>query len=118
MELNIDVNANLILMDYFENADKLKPGEFVLLREGRVVDPLIHGKFTKEHIATIRVSDNQEVFEGDILVYPKTRQFCIIDDIRHYFSEGEGYYLIHYHTQHMFPPPPPHHHCHKHHHEE
>ncbi|MBQ7199587.1 MAG: hypothetical protein IJS29_10015 [Selenomonadaceae bacterium] len=117
----MDVNTNLILMQYFENAADLKPGEFVLLREGKVIDPLIHGKFTKEHISTIRVSDNQEVFEGDVLVYPKTRQYCIIDDIRHYFSEGEGYYLIHYHTQHMFPPPPPHHHrhcCHKHEDEE
>ena len=116
----MDVNANLILMQYFENAADLKPGEFVLLREGKVIDPLIHGKFTKEHISTIRVSDDQEIFDGDILVYPKTRQFCIIDDIRHYFSEGEGYYLIHYHTPGMFPPPPPHHHhcCHHHHDEE
>lgn len=111
----MDVNTNLILMDYFENAAKLKPGEFVLLRDGKVVDPLIHGKFTKEHPATIRVSDKQEVLAGDTLVYPKTRQYCIADDIRHYFSEGEGYYLIHYHTPQMFPPPPPHHH---HHHEE
>ena len=45
----MDVNANLILMQYFENAKDLKPGEFVLLREGKVIDPLIHGKFTKEH---------------------------------------------------------------------
>ena len=108
----MEVNANLILMQYFENAKDLKPGEFVLLREGRVIDPLIHGKFTKEHPATIRVSDDQEILAGDTLVYPKTQQFCIADDIRHYFSEGEGYYLIHYHTPQMFPPP---HHCHHHH---
>ena len=57
----MDINANLILMDYFENAAQLKPGEFVLLRDGKVIDPLIHGKFTKEHPATIRVSDNQEI---------------------------------------------------------
>ena len=96
----MDVNTNLILMQYFENAADLKPGEFVLLRDGKVIDPLIHGKFTKEHPATIRISDSQ---------------YCIADDIRHYFSEGEGYYLVHYHTPQMFPPPPPHHH---HHHEE
>ena len=67
----MDVNANLVLMQYFENAKDLKPGEFVLLREGKVIDPLIHGKFTKEHPATIRVSDDQEIFAGDTLVYPK-----------------------------------------------
>ncbi|MBR5914148.1 MAG: hypothetical protein IKZ58_07300 [Selenomonadaceae bacterium] len=106
----MDVNTNLILTQYFENADSLKPGEFVLLREGCVVEPLIHGKFTKDRPAMIRVSDDQEVFEGDVLVYPKTRQYCIIDDICHYFDEGEKYYLIHYHTPSMFPPPPPPHH--------
>ena len=103
----MDVNTNLVLMQYFENAVDLRPGEFVLLREGKVIDPLIHGKFTKDHPSTIRISDDQEVFTGDILVYPKTQQFCIADDIRHYFGEGEGYYLIHYHTPNMFPPPPP-----------
>ena len=114
----MDVNTNLVLMQYFENAADLKPGEFVLLREGRVVDPLIRGEFAKDCPATICISDDQEIFEGDILVYPKTRQFCIIDDIRHFFGEGEGYYLLHYHTRQMFPP---HHgHCHKHgeHHED
>ena len=71
------------------------------------------GEFVnKEHPATIRVSDDQEILAGDTLVYPKTQQFCIADDIRHYFSEGEGYYLVHYHTPQMFPPPPPHHHGH------
>ena len=63
----MDINANLILMDYFENAAKLKPGEFVLLRDGKVIDPLIHGKFTKEHPATIRMSDSQEILAGDTL---------------------------------------------------
>lgn len=113
----MDVNTNLVLMQYFENAANLKPGEFILLREGRVVDPLIRGIFDADCPATIKISDDQEIFEGDILVYPKTRQFCIIDDIRHFFDKGV--YLLHYHTRQMFPPP--HHgHCHRHgeHHEE
>ena len=107
----MEVNANLVLMQYFENAADLKPGEFVLLREGRVVDPLIHGNFCKncdQYAPLIYVSDDQEIFEGDILVYPKTRQFCIIDDIQHFFEND--CYLLHYHTRQMFPPPPPHHH--------
>ncbi len=111
---------NDIIESYFTKAAELKPGEFILIHDGEILEDLVQGEFSKDYPTTICISDKHEIFCGDILIYPKTQQFCMIDDIRHYFGEGEGYYLMHYHTPQMFPPPHGHHHgeghCHNHEH--
>ena len=93
----MDANLKIVLDEYFERAAELKPNLFVCVRDDRVVDPLITAFFSETEASTLIVKDDQEVFAGDILVYPKTRQFCYVDDIRH--IAGKGLYLVHYHTK-------------------
>ena len=93
----MDANLKIILDDYFEGAASLKPNVFVHVRDNREITPLIDAAFSETEPSTLIVPDHQEIFEGDILVYPKTRQFCYIDDIRH--ITGKGIYAVHYHTK-------------------
>ena len=93
----MDANLKIILDDYFEGAAKLKPNVFVHVRDNREVAPLVDAYFSETEPSTLIMSDSQEILEGDILVYPKTRQFCYLDDIRHIMSKG--IYIVHYHTK-------------------
>ncbi|MBR6712479.1 MAG: hypothetical protein IKI76_05720 [Selenomonadaceae bacterium] len=93
----MDANLKIILDDYFEGADKLKPNVFVHVRDNREVAPLVDAYFSETEPSTLIMSDSQDILEGDILVYPKTRQFCYLDDIRHIM--GKGIYIVHYHTK-------------------
>ena len=79
----MDANLKIVLDQYFEGAAKLKPNVFVPVRDNRVQEPLIDASFSESEPSTLIMPDYQEIFEGDILVYPKTRQFCYVDDIRH-----------------------------------
>ena len=79
----MDANVKIVLDEYFERAEELKPNLFVHVRGDHVVDPLVTAYFNESGDAMLIISDDQEIFEGDILVYPKTRQFCYVDDIRH-----------------------------------
>ena len=93
----MDANLKIVLDQYFEGASKLKPNVFVPVRNNRVEEPLIDAFFSETEQSTLIMPDHQEIFEGDILVYPKTRQFCYIDDIRH--ITGKGIFIVHYHTK-------------------
>ena len=93
----MDANLKIILDDYFEGAAKLKPNVFVHVRDNREVAPLVDAYFSETESSTLIMSDSQDILEGDILVYPKTRQFCYLDDIRHIMSKG--IYIVHYHTK-------------------
>lgn len=93
----MDANLKIILDDYFEGAEQLPPNRFVHVRDNREVAPLVDAFFSETEPSTLIMSDSQEIFEGDILVYPKTRQFCYIDDIRH--ITGKNIYVVHYHTK-------------------
>ncbi|MBE8954336.1 MAG: hypothetical protein SR2Q5_01520 [Quinella sp. 2Q5] len=92
----MDANVKIVLDEYFEGADELKPNMFVLVRGDRVVDPLINAFFSETEAFTLIAGDDQEIFFGDILVYPKTRQFCHVEDIRH--IPGKNLYVISYST--------------------
>ncbi len=92
----MDANLKIVLDQYFEGASKLKPNVFVPVRNNRVIEPLIDASFSETDSVLI-MPDYQEILEGDILVYPKTRQFCYVDDIRH--VTGKGVYVVHYHTK-------------------
>ena len=93
----MDANLKIVLDDYFEGAARLKPNVFVHVRGNREVTPLVDASFSETEQSTLIVSDYQEIYEGDILVYPKTRQFCYIDDIRHVPSKEK--FIVHYHTK-------------------
>lgn len=101
----MDANLKIVLDQYFEGASKLKPNVFVPVRDNRVIEPLIDAKFSENEPSTLIMPDYQEIFEGDILVYPKTRQFCYVDDIRH--ITGKGVYAVHYHTKYQIKPHTP-----------
>lgn len=92
----MDANLKIILDDYFEGAAGLQPNVFVHVRDNREVPPLVTAFFSETEQSTLVMNDSQEIYEGDILVYPKTRQFCYVDDIRH--ITGKGIYIVHYHT--------------------
>ena len=93
----MDANLKIVLDQYFEGAAKLKPNVFVPVRDNRVIEPLIDAYFSETEPSTLILNDSQDILEGDILVYPKTRQFCYLDDIRHIMSKG--IYIVHYHTK-------------------
>ena len=93
----MDANLKIILDDYFEGAARLKPNVFVHVRDNREVTPLVDAFFSETEQSTLILRDYQEIYEGDILVYPKTRQFCYIDDIRHIPSKE--IFIVHYHTK-------------------
>lgn len=93
----MDANLKIVLDQYFEGASKLKPNVFVPVRDNRVIEPLVDGFFSETEPSTLILPDYQDILEGDILVYPKTRQFCYLDDIRH--ITGKGVYVVHYHTK-------------------
>ncbi len=93
----MDANLKVVLDDYFEGAAKLKINLFVHVRDNREVTPLIKASFSETEQSTLIITDDQEIFEGDILVYPKTRQFCYIDDIRHIPNKEK--FIVHYHTK-------------------
>ena len=92
----MDLSSRIALDQYLEEGKDLT-GSFVLIRNEQVTEPIIVGFFRKDEPSTIEVSDEYDIFEGDILVYLKTRQFCYIDDIRH-FPE-DNCFIIHYHTK-------------------
>ena len=93
----MDANLKIVLDQYFEGASKLQPNVFVPVRDNRVIEPLVYAFFSETEQSTLVISDSQDILEGDILVYPKTRQFCYIDDIRH--ITGKNIYIVHYHTK-------------------
>ena len=93
----MDANLKIALDEYFERAAELKPNLFVLVRDNREVSPLIEAAFSETEPFTLTASDDQEIFAGDILVYPKTRQFCCVDDIRH--IPDKNVFVIHYCTK-------------------
>lgn len=93
----MDANLKIVLDQYFEGASKLQPNVFVPVRDNRVIEPLVDAFFSETEQSTLIMSDRQDILEGDILVYPKTRQFCYIDDIRH--ITGKNIYVVHYHTK-------------------
>ena len=93
----MDANLKIVLDQYFEGASKLQPNVFVPVRDNRVIEPLVYAFFSETEQSTLVISDTQDILEGDILVYPKTRQFCYIDDIRH--ITGKNIYIVHYHTK-------------------
>lgn len=93
----MDANLKIVLDDYFEGAAGLQPNVFVHVRDNREVPPLVTAFFSETEQGTLIMNDSQEIYEGDILVYPKTRQFCYVDDIRH--ITGKGIYIVHYHTK-------------------
>ena len=93
----MDANLKIVLDQYFEGASKLQPNVFVPVRANRVIEPLVYAFFSETEPSTLIISDSQDILEGDILVYPKTRQFCYIDDIRH--ITGKNIYVVHYHTK-------------------
>lgn len=95
----MDANVKIVLDDYFEHAKeftKRNPNQFVPVRGNRVIEPLVTAFFSESEPFMLIADDKQEIFTGDILVYPKTRQFCHIDDIRHITANNVFY--IHYHT--------------------
>ena len=96
----MDANVKIVLDDYFEHAEEFaqrNPNQFVPVRGNRVSEPLITAFFSETEPFTLTASDDQEIFAGDILVYPKTRQFCYIDDIRH--IPDKNVFIIHYCTK-------------------
>ena len=93
----MDANLKVALDEYFERAAELKPNLFVLVRDNREVSPLIEAAFSETEPFTLTAADDQEIFSGDILVYPKTRQFCYVDDIRH--IPGKKIFVIRYCTK-------------------
>lgn len=92
----MDATLKVALDEYFERSSELKPNLFVLVRDDREVSPLIEATFSETELFTLTASDDQEIFAGDILVYPKTRQFCFVDDIRHF--PDKKIFIIHYYT--------------------
>lgn len=94
----MDANVKIVLDQYFEGAADLKANLFIPVRDNHVLEEaLVNASFSETERGTLIVSDDQEVFAGDILVYPKTRQFCCVDDIRH--IPDKKIYLVHYHTK-------------------
>ena len=93
----MDLMSKIELDQYFEEGKDLT-GTFVLIRDQKLTpEPVVVGFYRNEEPSTIEVSDEYEIFEGDILIYLKTRQHCYIDDIRH-FPERNAF-VIHYHTK-------------------
>ena len=92
----MDLSSRIALDQYFEEGKDLT-GSFVLVRNEQLIEPVIVGFFREDEPSTIEISDDYDIFEGDVLVYLKTHQFCYIDDIRH-FPEKECF-VIHYHTK-------------------
>ena len=92
----MDLSSRIALDQYFEEGKDLT-GSFVLVRNEQLTEPVIVGFFRAEEPSTIEISDEYEIFEGDILIYLKTRQYCYIDDIRH-FPEKECF-VVNYHTK-------------------
>ena len=92
----MDLSSRIALDQYFEEGSNLS-GSFVLIRSEQVTEPVIVGFFRADEPSTIEISDEYKIFEGDILVYIKTHQFCYIDDIRH-FPENNCF-VVHYHTK-------------------
>lgn len=94
----MDANVKIVIDQYFEGAADLKPNLFIPVRDNRVLEEaLVTAYFSETESSTLIASDDQEIFTGDILVYPKTRQFCCVDDIRH--IPGKKIYIVHYHTK-------------------
>ena len=92
----MDLSSRIALDQYFEEGKDLT-GSFVLLRGEKLTEPVVVGFFREDEPSTIEVADSYEILEGDVLIYLKTRQYCYIDDIRH-FPEREAF-VIHYHTK-------------------
>ena len=92
----MDLTSKIALEQYFEEGRDFY-NCFVVLRGDKLVEPVVEGSFIEEIPASIKIEDKFDIYEGDVLIYPKTRQYCIIDDIRHIAEKG--YYLIHYHTK-------------------
>ncbi len=92
----MDLTTKLALDEYFENGRDFY-NCFVVIRGGQLTEPVVEASFLADVPSTIRVEDKFDIYEGDVMVYPKTRQFCYVDDIRHIAEEG--YYLVHYHTK-------------------
>ena len=92
----MDATMKIALDEYFERASEFQLNKFVLVRDDHEVSPLIEAKFSETEPFTLTASDDQEIFAGDILVYPKTRQFCFVDDIRH--LPDKNIFIIHYYT--------------------
>ena len=86
-------NLKVAMDEYFERAGELKANLFVLVREGREVSPLVEAEFSESE-SILRAADEQEIFVGDVLVYPKTRQYCRADEIRHIPAKKQ--LVIHY----------------------
>lgn len=92
----MDLTSKIALEQYFEQGADLY-NCFVVLRNEQLVEPVVEASFVEELPSTIKIEDKFDIYEGDVLIYPKTRQYCIIDDIRHIAEKG--YYLVHYHTR-------------------
>ena len=94
--MELTMTTKLALDEYFENGRDFY-NCFVVIRGGQITAPVVEASFLEDVPSTIKVEDKFDIYEGDVLVYPKTRQFCYIDDIRHIAEQG--YYLVHYHTK-------------------
>ena len=92
----MDLSSRIALDQYLEDGKNLT-GSFVLVRSGQITEPIVTGFFREDEPSTIEVSDEFEIFEGDVLIYLRTHQYCYIDDIRH-FPERQAF-VIHYHTK-------------------
>ena len=92
----MDLTTKIALDEYFENGRDFY-NCFVVIRDGKITEPVVEASFLEELESTIKIDDKFDIYEGDVLVYPKTRQFCYADDIRHIAEKG--YYLVHYHTK-------------------
>ena len=92
----MDLSSRIALDQYLEEGKDLA-GSFVLVRGEQITEPIIVGFFREEEPSTIEISDEYDIFEGDVLIYLKTHQYCYIDDIRH-FPEKQCF-VIHYHTK-------------------
>ena len=94
----MDANVKIVIDQYFDGAADLKPNLFIPVRDNHVLEEaLVTAYFSETEPSTLIASDDQEIFAGDILVYPKTRQFCCVDDIRH--IPGKKIFIVHYHTK-------------------
>ena len=86
---NSSVKKGETLVDTLRNIEAMKIDIVVVRHKGTGVP-----KFLADNSNAIIVNAGDG---GDILVYPKTRQFCYLDDIRH--ITGKGLYVVHYHTK-------------------
>ena len=92
----MDLSSRIALDQYLEEGKDLN-GSFVLIRNEQLTEPIVVGFFREDMPSTIEVSDEYDIFEGDVLVYLKTHQYCYIDDIRHFPEKNS--FVIHYHTK-------------------